>query len=91
MSLSLLAVVAAFAVILLLLARPGKRGGRKQVPSSLPVKAKKYFFSRAERQFYETLKQTLPPGLVAFPNVRLQDVFSISAKGEERRGVYARF
>ena len=28
---------------------------------------------------------------MAFPNVRLQDVFYISAKGEERRGVYARF
>lgn len=91
MSLTVLGVVIVVAVVLLVLLRPAKRSGRKGVPSSLPVKAKKYFFSQAERQFYETLKQALPPGLVAFPNVRLQDVFYISAKGEERRGVYGRF
>lgn len=91
MSLTVLGIVIALAVALLVLLRPRKRGGRKQVPNSLPVKAKRYFFSQAERQFYETLKGALPPGLVAFPNVRLQDVFYISARGEERRGVYARF
>lgn len=86
MSLTALGVVIVVAVVLLVLLRPRKRGGRKQVPSSLPVRAKKYFFSQAERQFYETLKQALPSGLVAFPNVQLQDVFYISARGKNAGG-----
>lgn len=60
MSLTVLGVVIVAAVVLLVLLRPRKRGGRQHVPSSLPVKTKKYFFSQAERQFYETLKQALP-------------------------------
>lgn len=91
MSLSLLAVVVVVAVFFLLVVRSLERGGRGRVPRSLPVAAKKYFFSRAEREFYETLRRALPAGYVAFPNVRLQDVFYITAKGEDRRGVYSRF
>ncbi len=92
MSLGLLGVVVVVAVLLLVVVRSLERGGgRGRVPTALPVAAKKYFFSRAEREFYETLKRALPAGYVAFPNVRLQDVFYITAKGEERRGVYSRF
>ena len=87
----MLGVVIVVALMLLAVMRPQKRGGRGRVPKALPVAAKKYFFSRAEREFYQTLKQALPAGYVAFPNVRLQDVFYITAKGEERRGVYSRF
>ncbi|RJF74626.1 DUF2726 domain-containing protein [Deinococcus cavernae] len=67
----------------------GRRTGR--FPQALPVAAKKYFFSCAEREFYETLKRALPAGYLTFPNVRLQDIFYITAKGEDRRGVYSRF
>ena len=78
-------------VITAVLLRSVNNVARKTPPKSLPVAAKKYFFSRAEREFYETLKQALPASYIAFPNVRLQDIFYITAKGDERRGVYSRF
>lgn len=88
---TVLIVVVAVIAVLALIRSLEQGGGKKKVPTSLPVKAKKYFFSRAEREFYETLRRALPVGYVAFPNVRLQDIFYIAAKGKERRGVYARF
>lgn len=63
----------------------------RNIPDTLPVSTKKAFFSRAEREFYETLCQALPMEYLIFPNVRLQDLFTISATGKERQGVYARF
>lgn len=89
MTLTVLFLIVVVAAVVIRLLAPRHKPGR--VPKSLPVAAKKHFFSRAEREFYETLKRALPAKYTAFANVRLQDIFYISAKGEERRGVYARF
>ncbi len=64
---------------------------RKDLPDSLPVQTKRYFFSRSENTFFGVLTKTLDgaPYLV-FPNVRLNDLFLIKAGGKERHGVYAR-
>ncbi|MCY1702394.1 DUF2726 domain-containing protein [Deinococcus sp. SL84] len=56
----------------------------------MPVQAKRYFFARSERAFYEQLLRALPPGYVIFPNVRLNDLFRIQASGSERQATYAR-
>lgn len=64
----------------------------KKVPDSLPVSHKQWFFSQAESQFYEQLLASLSyERFRIFPNVRLQDIFLIRAKGEEYKAVYARF
>lgn len=79
-----------FAVALAVRELLSKRRG-PSVPSSLPVKGKQFFFTRSERAFYALLLQALPEHKYrVFPNVRLNDLFFITAKGEERHGVYAR-
>ncbi|UFA51290.1 DUF2726 domain-containing protein [Deinococcus radiophilus] len=65
-------------------------GKSSPVPDHLPVQAKRYFFARSERAFYERLLRVLPDGYVIFPNVRLNDLFLIKANGAERQATYAR-
>lgn len=57
----------------------------------LPVRTKQYFFSRSENTFFKVLTQTLEgtPYRI-FPNVRLNDVFTIEAPKSERQAVYAK-
>lgn len=64
--------------------------GAGTVPERLPVQAKRYFFARSERAFYEQLLRAVPDGYVIFPNVRLNDLFRIQASGSERQATYAR-
>lgn len=60
------------------------------VPEHLDVAVKLCFFSRSEHHFFRALEQALPAGYRVFPNVRLNDVFVITAPLEQRRGTYAR-
>ncbi|MBB6016829.1 DUF2726 domain-containing protein [Deinococcus radiopugnans] len=60
------------------------------VPEHLDVAVKLCFFSRSEDRFFRTLEQALPAGYRVFPNVRLNDVFVITAPPPQRRGTYAR-
>lgn len=50
-----------------------------RVPDHLPVKVKRYFFSQDENAFFRSLEESLvnSPYRV-FPNVRLEDLFSIT-------------
>lgn len=71
---------------------PEKNSTKKKVPDSLPVIHKQWFFSKAESQFYEQLLATLSyERFRVFPNVRLQDIFLIRAKGEDYHATYKRF
>ncbi|MDV6376269.1 DUF2726 domain-containing protein [Deinococcus arenicola] len=54
------------------------------------MKVKGYFFSRSEQVFFEVLEAALPPGYRVFPNVRLNDLFLITAAPQRRQGTYAR-
>lgn len=63
---------------------------RTDVPDHLPVKVKSYFFSRSEQAFFQVLEEALPPGYRVFPNVRLNDLFLITAAPHQRQGTYAR-
>lgn len=60
-----------------------------QVPTSLPVTAKQWFFSRSESAFFKALEAALPAGYRVFPNVRLNDLFLIRS-GAQQRATYAR-
>ncbi|MDB5044873.1 MAG: hypothetical protein JWQ08_923 [Deinococcus sp.] len=60
------------------------------IPESLPLKLKGYFFSQSEHTFFHTLEGALPQGFRAFPNVRLNDLFLITAPQHQRQGTYAR-
>ncbi len=66
------------------------RALRTDVPDHLPVKVKGYFFSRSEQAFFQVLEEALPPGYRVFPNVRLNDLFLITAAPHQRHGTYAR-
>src|SRR6266568_7742629 len=50
-------------------------------PSSLPYSKKKFFFSQAERSFYEILRGITPDHTV-FAKVRLCDVISVSTRSK---------
>ncbi len=66
-------------------------GPAADLPASFPVHAKPCFFSRSESQFYEALLEALRGSpYTAFPNVRLNDLFSIKASGSERQAVLGR-
>ncbi|CAM4032647.1 hypothetical protein DEMA109039_04395 [Deinococcus marmoris] len=52
---------------------------RSEIPDHLPIKVKGYFFSRSEQAFFRVLEEALPPGYRVFPNVRLNDLFLITA------------
>src|SRR3984893_11003328 len=54
-----------------------RRRGRFGVPSSLPYSKKKFFFSAAERSFYEILRRMAPDHTV-FAKVRMCDVITVS-------------
>ncbi|MFB9993113.1 DUF2726 domain-containing protein [Deinococcus oregonensis] len=60
------------------------------IPESLPIKLKGYFFSKSELAFFQTLEGALPQGFRVFPNVRLNDLFLITAPQHQRQGTYAR-
>lgn len=55
----------------------------KRVPDSLPVAARRYFFSADENAFFRALEDALVgTGYRAFPNVRLNDLFTITNPAE---------
>lgn len=60
------------------------------VPDHLDVITKRFFFSRSEGHFFCMLEQSLPPGYRVFPNVRLNDLFLITAPPQQRQATYAR-
>lgn len=60
-----------------------------EVPTSLPLKTKQWFFSRSECAFFKELEAALPAGYRVFPNVRLNDLFLIQ-QGAQQRATYAR-
>ena len=60
------------------------------VPVHLDVAVKLAFFSRSEGQFFRTLERTLPREYRVFPNVRLNDLFVITAPPQQRQATYAR-
>ena len=71
----------------------GKPAGKreKSLPERLPVQTKRYFFSRSENAFFGALTAALRgTHYVIFPNVRLNDIFQITANSKDRPGVYAR-
>lgn len=50
----------------------------KRVPTALPVSARRYFFSADEHAFFRALEDALSgTSYRAFPNVRLNDLFTI--------------
>lgn len=52
---------------------------RQRVPDALPLKAKRYFFSPDENAFFRALEDALRgTPYRAFPNVRLNDLFTIT-------------
>jgi len=53
------------------------RGSSCGAPNSLPYSKKKFFFSTAERSFYEILRQ-IAPNHTIFAKVRLRDLISVS-------------
>ncbi|AFZ67049.1 DUF2726 domain-containing protein [Deinococcus peraridilitoris] len=92
----LVIAVLAIVIIFVLTRRQGaigrnERPSSKTLPDHLPVKAKTYFFSRSENAFYTSLTAMLEgtPYRV-FPNVRLNDLFQITADSSQRSSVYNR-
>lgn len=70
-------------------ASPREERNRSELPESLPVTVKRSFFSRSELAFFVTLTAVLEgTPYTVFPNVRLNDLFTIG--GEEKRGTYNR-
>lgn len=79
---SLLALVFVVVVIAVLAAVVQRIAiGGKQ---SFPFAKRKYFFSAAERSFYEVLRRLVPNHTV-FAKVRLADVVRVTAKGSQWR------
>lgn len=61
------------------------------VPERLPVRIKQSFLARSESAFLSALEASLPSGYRVFPNVRLNDLFFITAREYgEKKGTYAR-
>ena len=57
---------------------PAPTSRTQTVPDTLPVSAKRYFFSRSEQAFFRALEEAITgSGYRAFPNVRLNDLFTI--------------
>lgn len=55
----------------------------REVPASLPVGTKRYFFSHDENQFFRSLEESLVgTPYRAFPNVRLGDIFCITDQAQ---------
>ncbi|GAA5511849.1 hypothetical protein Dcar01_00562 [Deinococcus carri] len=71
-------------------AAPTAEPPQATVPDTLPLEVKRYFFSRDENAFFGTLEKVLAPTPYrVFPNVRLNDLFKITAD-TQRGAVYAR-
>lgn len=99
-------VVALLAAVLIIIKRAPAQNGQVQahndqgaapggrstsaVPDHLDVVVKGFFFSRSEGHFFHMLEQALPPGYRVFPNVRLNDLFLITAPPQQRQATYAR-
>ena len=68
-----------------------RRRGRFGMPSSLPYSKKKFFFSAAERSFYEILRRMAPDHTV-FAKVRMCDVIAVSQgrKAGQTNGIQAK-
>ena len=65
--------------------------GAAALPASFPVQIKPHFFSRSEQAFYNLMQEALQGTPYAvFPNVRLNDLFTIQASGKERQAVLGR-
>jgi very-short-patch-repair endonuclease len=73
---TIVAVIAVFAFVVQRLAV-----GEKQ---SFPFAMRKYFFSAAERSFYEVLRRLIPNHTI-FAKVRLADLVRVTVKGSEWR------
>ena len=91
---SWLALVGLLGVVMIVVGR-SRRGATPSaptaVPSHLPVRTKRYFFSLSERQLYAQLLAVLPSHQYAvFPNVRISDLFTIEASGSAASATYAR-
>ncbi len=89
-----LLIVAVVVLVIVAALATALKGGRKSsgasVPTTLPVKAKEYFFSRSENAFFTGLERALEGTRYrAFPNVRLNDLFKITSS-ENRGAIYAR-
>ena len=56
----------------------------------LPYSKKKYFFSAAERSFYEILKRLAPADHTVFAKVRLADVVYVNKETSERQSHFNR-
>lgn len=55
------------------------------LPERLAVRAKRYFFTMSERQFYGLLRLAVPDHCEVFPNVRLSDLFLTQEGDREAR------
>ena len=65
--------------------------GKPNLPDSLPVSAKRWFFSQSERTLFLSLLKTVEGTPYSiFPNVRLNDIFLIAKSAQDQRGTYAR-
>lgn len=65
--------------------------GKPDLPDSLPVSAKRWFFSQSERTLFLSLLKTVEgTPYSVFPNVRLNDIFLIAKSAQDQRGTYAR-
>ncbi len=86
-----LLVVAVIVLIVVLSRKPGffsrlfpAKGSAGALAEALPYEACRYFFSRAENSFFQTLRQAVGDRYVIFAKVRLCDVIDV-ARGTENR------
>ena len=75
-ALTILALVL-LAIERVIISRKVRRRARFGMPNSLPYSKKKFFFSAAERSFYEILRRMVPDHTV-FAKVRMCDVIAVS-------------
>ena len=69
--------LALLAIERVIAAQIARRRGRLGMPNSLPYSKKRFFFSAAERSFYEILRRITPDHTV-FAKVRMCDVIGVS-------------
>src|ERR1700716_3756953 len=72
----------------IVISRKARRRARFGVPNSLPYSKNKFFFSAAERSFYEILRRMTPEHTI-FAKVRMCDVLAVSEgrKAPQTNGV----
>lgn len=83
---AILLIIAVVVVVLVVLSKkPGllsnlfsaKGSGQGALPEVLPYEARRYFFTRAENSFFQTLRQAVGNKYVIFAKVRLEDVIEV--------------